>query len=107
MLLVPGASALDLTHAVVVAPPGLSRLEKKAVTLLVEEVAKRSQVRWEVRPDHPGTGVVVALGQTESLEGITGLKLEPSTNRAAEGFSIRVNGDAQSSSVVVVGNDSR
>ena len=107
LLLLPGASALDLTHAVVVAPPRLSRLEKKAVTLLVEEVAKRSQIRWEVRADHPGTGVVVALGQTESLQGVAGLKVEPSTNRAAEGFGIRVNGDAQRSSVVIIGNDSR
>ena len=40
LLFSPGVSALDLTHAVVVAPTELSRLEKKAVTLLVEEVEK-------------------------------------------------------------------
>jgi len=107
LVLPGGASALDLTHAVVVAPAGLSRLEKMAVTLLVEEVEKRSQIRWEVRSDDPGKGVVVALGQTASLQGIAGLKLEPSTNQTAEGFRIRVNRDAQESSVTIVGNDSR
>lgn len=41
------AAALDLTNATVVYPPGLSAPEAKAVTLLIEEVEKRSGIRWE------------------------------------------------------------
>ncbi len=98
-----GALALDLSRAVVVAPAGLSRLEKKAVTLLVEEVEKRSQIRWEVRTDSPSNGVpVIALGQAEVLQSVKGLTVERSENRAAEGFHLRVK-----TGVTILGNDPR
>lgn len=38
--------AVDLAKAVVVVPAGLSPREKKAVEMLVDEVAKRTQIRW-------------------------------------------------------------
>ena len=38
-------TSLDLTHAVVVAPSTLSRPESKAVSLLIEEIEKRTQIR--------------------------------------------------------------
>ena len=44
------AAALDLTNATVVSPPALSAPEAKAVTLLIEEVEKRSGIRWETSP---------------------------------------------------------
>lgn len=95
--------ALDLSRAVVLAPAGLSRIEKKAVTLLVEEVEKRSQIRWEVRTDSPSNGVpVIALGQSEVLQGVKGLTVERSENRAAEGFHLRVK-----TGVTILGNDPR
>ena len=86
------ATALDLTHAVVVAPPTLGRLEKKAVTLLVEEVEKRSQVRWEVRPDAP-------TDLTPTLR----IALAPLTSGKAEGYRVEVG----SQSVQITGQDSR
>jgi len=47
--------ALDLAKAVIVTPGKLSGPEKKAVTMLVEEVEKRSQIRWErAQPGRPG-----------------------------------------------------
>ena len=85
-------TALDLSRAVVVAPAGLGRLEKKAVTLLVEEVEKRSQVRWEIRPDAPSAGtpsIQLALGSTQAGK--------------AEGY--RIHSDAQS--VQITGQDPR
>ena len=98
-----GVLALDLSRAVVVAPAGLSRLEQKAVTLLVEEVEKRSQIRWEVRTDSPSNGVpVIALGQAEVLQSVKGLTVERSENRAAEGFHLRVK-----TGVTILGNDPR
>ena len=61
------AIALDLTHAVVVAPQGLSPREQNAVAMLVEEVEKRSHVRWPVAEERPADGrpsvvVVPAMG---------------------------------------------
>ena len=62
---VPAAlgAEIDLTKAVVVAPAGLSKPERKAVETLVDEVRKRTLVRWDVRPDRPADGTpVVAVG---------------------------------------------
>lgn len=51
----------DLTKAVVVAPKSLSPREQKAVTMLVEEVEKRSGVRWEVVPGKPASEAWVSI----------------------------------------------
>ena len=48
-----GAEMVDLTVAVVVIPEGSSAREKKAATMLVEEVERRSGVRWEIRSRWP------------------------------------------------------
>ena len=93
LLLVPvwslPAATLDLAKAVVVAPQGLSARQNKAVTMLVEEVEKRTRIRWPVVRMAPRTEaptISIALGK-----------------RAAEGYSIRV----QQRRVVITGNDSR
>jgi len=44
---------LDLTHAVVVSPPDLSTREKKAVAMLLDEVEKRTRLRWPCMADRP------------------------------------------------------
>src|SRR5437867_1668501 len=48
------AAPLDLGHAVVLTPADLSGPEKKAVTMLIEEVEKRTQIRWPVTNVGPG-----------------------------------------------------
>src|SRR5260370_29975178 len=48
ILMPTGALALDLTSAAVIAPPNLSPQEKRAVTMLVDEVEKRTGIRWPV-----------------------------------------------------------
>jgi hypothetical protein len=78
------ASALDLTNAKVVALPG-----QKAVTMLVEEVEKRTWLRWPVLPLQPGAGPTIT---------IRNLGRGP-----AEGYSIAIEG----ASVRVDGNDPR
>lgn len=80
---------LDLTRATVVVPAGLSPLENKAVGVLVEEVERRTQVRWPVATARPGDGtpaVILARG-----------------SGPPEGFRIRADG----STVTVTGNDPR
>src|SRR5438067_13662232 len=71
LLLLPGlvrAAALDLTRATVLAPPGLTGPEAKAVQMLVEEVEKRSWVQWRRADAWPGGATpVIAVGRAEGL----------------------------------------
>ena len=64
------AAALDLTNATVVSPPALSAPEAKAVTLLIEEVEKRSGIRWETSPAAAPATVEIARA-TGPPEGYT------------------------------------
>ena len=80
------AAALDLTNAAVVSPPGLSGPEAKAVALLIEEVEKRSGIRWETAS--------IAAPVTVEIARTTG---------PAEGYSIRTTAHA----VTIAGNDAR
>src|SRR5437660_2798828 len=60
------ASALDLTNALVVFPPRLSGPERKAVTMLVEEVEKRTGVRWPAVTIWPSSNAPVIFVGTRS-----------------------------------------
>lgn len=58
----PGAAALDLTEATVVARPGdVPEAERTAAIVLVEEVEKRTGRRWAVRTEAPAVGAVIEL----------------------------------------------
>src|SRR5260370_19968572 len=62
------AGELDLHKAVIVSPANLSKQEKKALTLLVEEVQKRTLIRWEATSAWPAESIpVLAVGQASSL----------------------------------------
>lgn len=81
-------AGLDLTNAVVVAPKAFTGVENKAVQVLVEEVEKRSQIRWP-------------LGST----GAAAIKLRRGSG-AADGYTISTTAGA-TPTVVVSGNDAR
>ncbi len=72
------AKAGGLTKAAVVAPKDLSPREQKAVTMLVEEVEKRTGVRWSVVPDKPA-----------SETWITVVPAKADGSRKAESFQLR------------------
>jgi hypothetical protein len=74
--------ALDLTGATVVAPPNL-----KAVSVLVEEVEKRTGIRWPV--EHTAQGVRIEIAEKPGVP--------------AEGYHI----EARGSAIHVTGNDAR
>src|SRR5439155_4883942 len=97
-------SAVDLSHATVVTPPNLSGPEQKAVTMLVEEVEKRSQIRWHVSQTWPQerSPVIVVSSRTElKFFGKNAPTLAPSA--PAEGYQVEAGRD----SVFVIGNDAR
>src|SRR5213594_2031890 len=106
------AAAFDLTRAVIVAPANLSRPEQKAITMLAEEVEKRTQIKWEMAPAWPGGGAaVIAVGQASALNSFAGqYAAELLADRgvsAAEGFRIRVKSGKATPAVFIVGNDAR
>ena len=91
---VPSA-ALDLSKAVVVSPENVSGPEKKAVTMLVEEVEKRTQIRWERSSSWPPSPTpVIAVGPASALNSFAGEFAEELSNDrgvdGAEGYRIRV-----------------
>ena len=110
------AGNIDLKNAVVVAPDSLSGPEKKAVAMLVEEVEKRSNVRWEKRSAWPDKASderpVIAVGDRAQLPAFTGPyteELQVSGEPAAEGFRICVKRAKNSGppGVFIIGNDAR
>lgn len=101
-------SQIDLSHAVVVTPQDLNPPEHKAVDLLLDEVEKRSRLRWTETHAWPQDGrAVIAVGtaaQLQSLADKYASLLKGKSSSRPEGFSLRaVDGKA----VLVVGNDSR
>ena len=101
--------AVDLAGAVVVVPPHLSRRERQAVTMLVEEVERRTLVRWEVVGSWPASPQpVVAVGLVAALPSPGGLRrMDPALEGAAEGYRLWTDGEGVSAAIYVGGNDSR
>jgi len=106
------AAMLDVTHAVVVAPSGLSATEQRAATMLIEEVEKRTGVRWErsqAWPEAPAT--VIALGPAAALDAVAGkFASEMRQGQAvtgAEGFRLIVKTNQGAPAALVLGDSSR
>jgi len=107
-----GAAMLDVTHAVVVAPSALSATEQRAATMLIEEVEKRTGVRWErsqAWPEAPAT--VIALGPASALDAVAGKfageMRQGQAVTAAEGFRLVVKTNQGAPATLVLGNGSR
>lgn len=83
--------ALDLTQAIVVTPANASGPEIKAIQMLVEEVEKRSQVRWTRTAQTPANGsAVITFARAAG-------------NLPREGYQIKTVGN----SIAIIGNDAR
>jgi hypothetical protein len=101
---------VDLSRAVVVTPAGLTGPEQKAVELLIEDVTRRSGIRWKVVHEWPReSSPVVAVGPISAPDRFTGpysvwVRSSPE-RRPAEGYKIRT--ETKGPAVLVVGNDSR
>ncbi len=111
-LLAAVARAADLRRAVVVVPAGLSARGHKAVDMLVDEVDKRSHVRWPVATNWPTDGTpVVAVGPVTALDQVAGphaaaVKAGKFAD-GAEGYRVAVRTGQGSPAVLVLGNDDR
>jgi hypothetical protein len=103
------AETFDLSTAVVVVPKGLAGPEAQAVRMLVEEVEKRSQLRWPVTDGWPEkAGAVILVGPSRFANDVMAQHQVSELPRfdAPEGYRLRVV-DAKPPIVMVAGNDSR
>jgi hypothetical protein len=106
----PAAARLDLSNAVIVAPPDLSGAEQKAVTVLAEEMRKRTGITLEVKtqwPDAPTPVIAVGLrSQISQFAGGLTADLVKSMQPGAEGF-ILITIRQPRPAVLIVGADAR
>ena len=98
----------NLSDALLILPPGMTGPELKAADMLLDEVEKRSRIRWKVvnqLPSNTPKGIV--LGQrSELIHSFPSLaeKINNTTNDKAEGYHIV---SLESGLIVVCGNDAR
>src|SRR5262247_2391170 len=88
---------IDLTRAVVVVPADFSGPENKAVMMLIEEVEKRTQLRWPRVNQTPNEGAPFILINRAAIKG------EGKAPLVREGYRIKTAGNT----VSVTGNDAR
>src|SRR5258706_15828573 len=88
------AQLLDISKAIVFAPADSSKLEQKAVEMLVDEIAFRTQIRPLIIHTLPASPVpLIALNNDH-----TG---------APEGYRISADNSGSAPRITVTGNDSR
>jgi hypothetical protein len=102
---------VDLSQAVIVQAPGLSRREQKAVLVLREEVEKRTGIQWRVVNSWLGSAPSVVIGQAGALQSLQPQLFEnlfphpPALG--SEGFALRAWTEAGAPGVAVLGADER
>ena len=99
-------AALDLKNAAIVTPLNPSLQEKTAVSVLVEEVFKRTQINLPVQSSMPASGTpAIVVGTSGKLSGLAPAMLNRLASAPAgeEGFRVQV----LDGNVVVAGNDAR
>ena len=107
------SETVDLSKAVVVVAPDATVRERKLISMLVDEVAKRSDVRLTTAEKWPPVGTaVIAVGRADSIEKFGGrfadnLAKDPNGVGGAEGYRICVRQDDKGAAAFVLGNDQR
>jgi hypothetical protein len=102
-------AAWNLNQAVVVCPARWTGPERKAVAVLVEEVEKRSGIRWRTAHQWPAEGQpVVAVTLASGLAEFRGRYAgEPAPPSGPEGYRIWTAQTGGGPAVFVAGNDAR
>ncbi|MCC6694016.1 MAG: hypothetical protein IT365_00170 [Candidatus Hydrogenedentes bacterium] len=105
------ATDINLDDAVLVTPADLSAREGKAVGMLVDELQKRTLVRWSQAHEWPtGAKAIVAVGPERSIAQFAGPwapGLAATPGKGSEGYRLRTFAEGSVSGVVIVGNDER
>ncbi|MBN2594693.1 MAG: hypothetical protein JXA81_14390 [Sedimentisphaerales bacterium] len=106
VLPVSGASP-DFTNSVIVAPPKLEKLEQKAITVLREEIRKRTGLQLSILTEWPkNQQSVIAVGQTGQMKILADQHLDILEDGQAlgkEGFVLSIKENV----ILAAGNDPR
>ena len=89
---------LDLSKAVIQLSPHLNQLGQKAARVLVEEVEKRTRLRWPIIQEAPGTNVPVIFWAR---------RMHPRLRARPMGFQISTLLDQATIKLYILGNDAR
>jgi len=102
-------TAINLNDAIVVSVDQSPKPEPKATQMLLEEVEKRSQIRWRHEHTWPTDGkTIIAVGTTGELKGLAADRWHaPEKMPGAEGYDLRVDHQFGSTIVWVIGSDPR
>ena len=104
---------IDLTNSIVVITEGLSGPEHRALTMLIEEVEKRSHVHWPTATAWPLSPTpVIVVGTASTLRAFETpyadeLRRTRDEATAPEGYRIRALGTRAQPAVFIIGNDAR
>ena len=100
-------ASLEFTNSIIVVPSKLERLEQKAITVLREEIQKRTGIQLNTLTEWPeNRRPVIAVGQAEQMKILTGPYsgiLENGQGLGKEGFRLSINENV----IFVLGNDAR
>ena len=104
-------AGIDLKNSVVVVPGNATAREKNAANVLIEEVEKRSQLRWKTQPAGGRvTGAAIYAGTRSSAHAF-GSRIASATKAAArlsaDGYSIQTGKDGDGDWIAVIGADER
>jgi len=98
---------LDFTNSVIVTPRKLDKLEQKAITVLQEEIQKRTGIQLNTATKWPkNQQTVIAIGQEEQMKDFAG----PYSNIFANGQTLNKEGFRlliKENVILVAGNDPR
>jgi hypothetical protein len=84
------SAPLELSTAVVVAAADATRLEQKAVEMLVDEVHKRTQIRWNTAAKLPAQGTpAIVVARLDQMPAVAGRFTEGIANAAANRGRLR------------------
>ncbi len=107
LCLLASSASLDFTNSVIVMPPKLERLEHKAITVLRDEIQKRTGIQLSTLTEWPkNQQSVIAVGQTEQMKILAGPYsdiLEKGQTPGKEGFRLLIKDNV----IFVAGNDPR
>lgn len=105
------ADQIDLKDCVVIAPEKSSPREKKAITVLIEEVEKRSQIRWKTQSGGSQVSSTAIYTGTRSSAKTLGQRIASANSAAAqlalEGYTIATGRDGSGQWISVIGADER
>ncbi len=98
---------LDFTNSVIVTPQKLGKLENKAITVLQEEIQKRTGIQLNTATKWPkNQQTVIAIGQAEQMKDFA----DPYSNIFANGQTLNKEGFRlliKENVILVIGNDPR